>query len=405
MYKEALRPAWVEIDLKKFNHNVKEIIRTVGAASGSVGATDRIGSCTSGMNDASAAREIIGVIKADAYGHGAIECAKALRENGVKTFAIATLQEAIELRDAGCTEEILMLGLTPNMYVDTLVEYDITPVVCDSENARSISDEASRVAKTVEGFIAVDTGMGRIGYLSIDDASISDAVNDIKKIAALPNFKIKGIFSHMATADAFDKEFAHVQEERFNNFYNALTEAGFEVPIRTLANSASITELPELGFDAVRPGITMYGCYPSHEVDRSLIDLQQVMSVKAAIVHLKDVPVGFSCGYGRKFIAERPSKIATLTLGYADGLPRPYSAHAKVIVNGVLCPIAGNICMDQCMVDVTDVPDVKLGDEVIVMGSDGTHTISAEDIGDATGTIDYEICCAFGQRLPKIYIR
>lgn len=403
MYKEALRPAWVEVDLRNFDHNIKEIIRAANAVCGDTSIGDADASCNDG--DANRGREIIGVIKADAYGHGAIECAKVLRRNGVKVFAIATLQEAIELRDAGCTEEILMLGLTPSMYADTLVKYDITPVVCEAENARAISDAACAAGKTVDGFIAVDTGMGRIGYLSIDDDSIAAAVEDIKKISALPNFRIKGIFSHMATADAFDKEFSHLQEERFNNFYSALIDAGVDVPMRTLANSASITELPELRFDAVRPGIIMYGCYPSHEVDRSLIDLKQVMSVKAAIVHLKDVPIGFSCGYGRKFIANRPSKIATLALGYADGYPRPYSAQAKVIVNGVICPIAGNICMDQCMVDVTDVPDVKVGDEVIVMGSDGVHTISAEDIGDATGTIDYEICCAFGQRLPKIYIR
>lgn len=395
MYQEALRPAWVEVDLKKFDHNIKEIIRASRAASPG----------QESPSEKDVAREIIGVIKADAYGHGAVECAKVLRENGVKTFAIATLHEAIELREAGCTEEILMLGLTPSMYANTLVEYDITPVVCDSENARAISDAAASAGKIISGLIAVDTGMGRIGYLSIDEKEIASAVSDIKKIVALPNFRIKGMFSHMATADAFDKTFSHLQEERYNNFYAALAEAGVDIPFRTLANSASITELPSIRFDAVRPGIIMYGCYPSHEVDRDLIDLKQVMSVKAAIVHLKDVPIGFSCGYGRKFIATRPSKIATLALGYADGYPRPYSAQAKVIVNGVLCPIAGNICMDQCMVDVTDVPDVKPGDEVIVMGSDGMHTISAEDIGDATGTIDYEICCAFGQRLPKIYIR
>lgn len=394
MYKDALRPAWVEVDLKKFDHNIKEIIKAARKAL---------------PEDAEAtpkdvSREIIGVIKADAYGHGAVKCAEVLRANGVKTFAIATLQEAIQLRDAGATEEIIMLGLTPDMYANTLVEYDITPVVCDFNNAAAINDAAAALGKTLHGLIAVDTGMGRIGYLSIDEEHIAAAVSDIKKIIQLPNFKIKGMFSHMATADAFDKTFSHLQEERYINFYNALTAAGIDVPFRTLANSASITELPEIRFDAVRPGIILYGCYPSHEVDRSLINLEQVMSVKAAIVHLKDVPVGFSCGYGRKFIAERPSKIATLALGYADGYPRPYSAFAKVIVNGVLCPIAGNICMDQCMVDVTDVPDVKLGDEAIVMGSDGNLTISAEDIGDATGTINYEVCCAFGQRLPKVYV-
>lgn len=379
MYKKALRPAWVEVNLSNLDYNIKNIIAKTGSK-----------------------REIIGVIKADAYGHGSVVCAKVLRDNGVKTFAVATLQEAILLRNADVTEEIIMLGLTPDMYADTLLQYDITPVVCSSENAAAISDAAASVGKTVSGFIAVDTGMGRIGYLATD---ISESVADVKRISALPNFKIKGIFSHMATADAADKTYSHEQEAKFNIFYQALTEAGIDVPMRTLANSASIMEIPSVHFDAVRPGIILYGCYPSDEVDKREISLKPVMSVKANIIHLKDVPAHFSVGYGRKYISEKPGKIATIALGYADGFPRPYSPHAKVIVNGVLCPIAGNICMDQCMIDVSRVPDVKLGDQVIVMGTDGKNTILADDIANATGTINYEICCAFGQRLPKVYVK
>ena len=379
MYKEAIRPAWVEVNLSNLDYNIKNIIAKAGPD-----------------------KEIIGVIKADAYGHGSVAVADVLRQNGVKTFAIATLQEAITLREAGATEAIIMLGLTPDMYADTIVKYDITPVVCDSMNAKAISDAAAAAGKIVEGLIAVDTGMGRIGYLADDTET---AIFDIKKIEMLPNFKIKGMFSHMATADAYDKTFSHQQEEKYNRFYDALTAAGISIPFKTLANSASIMELPTVHFDAVRPGIILYGCYPSAEVDKNQLSIKPVMSVKANIVHLKDVPVGFSCGYGRKFIAERPSRIATLALGYADGYPRPYSAYAKVIVNGVVCPVAGNICMDQCMVDVTDVPEVKVGDEVIIMGTDGVNTILADDIADATGTINYEICCAFGQRLPKVYVK
>lgn len=378
MYKNALRPAWVEIDLRKLDQNIKNIIGKANPA------------------------EVIGVIKADAYGHGAVKCAEVLRNNGVKTFAIATLKEAIQLREAGAKEEIIILGLTPDMYADVLVDYDITPVVCSSSNAKVISDAAQTKGKTLEALIAVDTGMGRIGYLADD---VEHAIPDIRKISQLPHLKIKGLFSHMATADAYDKGFSTQQEAKFNAFYQAMVDGGIDVPMRTLANSASIMELPTVHFDAVRPGIILYGCYPSNEVDRSLLQIQQVMSVKANIVHLKDVPIGFSCGYGRKFIATKPSRIATLTLGYADGYPRPYSPNAKVIVNGIVCPVAGNICMDQCMVDVTNVPNVRVGDEVIVMGSDGVNTISAEDIAEATGTISYEICCAFGQRLPKVYIK
>lgn len=378
MYKGALRPAWVEINLNNLDFNIKNIKTKIGD------------------------REMIGVIKADAYGHGSVKVAEVLRANGCKTFAIATIQEAIILREAGAKEEIILLGLAPDMYADTVVQYDITPVVCDSSNAAAINAAAKAADKTVHGLIAVDTGMGRIGYLA-DEAEA--AAEDIKKIQALENFKIKGLFSHMSTADALDKTFSRQQEEKFNKFYSVLTSAGINIPMKTLANSASVMEIPSVYFDACRPGIILYGCYPSDEVDKNELAIKPVMSVKANIVHLKDVPEGFSVGYGRKFISTRPSKIATLALGYADGYPRPYSQYAKVIVNGHIAPIAGNICMDQCMVDVTDVPDVKVGDEVIIMGTDGTHTILADDIARATGTINYEIVCAFGQRLPKVYVK
>lgn len=377
MYKEAIRPAWVEVNLSNLDYNIKQIKEKANG------------------------RELIGVIKADAYGHGSVKCAEVLRKNGVKTFAIATLQEALTLREAGAKEEIICLGLTPDMYADVIVEHDLTPVVCDSSNAKAISDAAVAAGKIVSGLIAVDTGMGRIGYLA-DDTDF--AVEDVRKIAALPGFKIKGMFSHMSTADAADKTYSHEQEAKYNAFYEALTKANIKIPFRTLANSASIMELPEIYFDAVRPGIILYGCYPSDEVERAQLSIKPVMSVKANIVHLKDVPANFSVGYGRKYISTKPARIATLALGYADGYPRPFSANAKVIVNGVVCPIAGNICMDQCMVDVSAVPNVKIGDEVIVMGSDGVNSVTADDIANTTGTINYEICCAFGQRLPKVYV-
>ena len=379
MYKKAIRPAWAEINLTNLDYNIKRIREKVGPD-----------------------REIIGVIKADAYGHGSIMCAKVLRENGVKTFAVATLQEAVTLRKAGTKEDIIMLGLTPDLYADVIAEYDITPVVCDSANAKAISDAAEKMRKTVSGLIAIDTGMGRIGYLADE---IETSIEDIKRIEALSHFKIKGLFSHMSTADAADKTFSHEQEAKYNAFFQALVKSGINVPVRTLANSASIMELPSVYFEAVRPGIILYGCYPSNEVDRNQLSIKPVMSVKANIIHVKNVPENFSVGYGRKYISEKPARIATIALGYADGYPRPYSSQAKVIVNGVVCPIAGNICMDQCMIDVSAVPDVKVGDEVIVMGSDGVNSILADDIAEATGTINYEICCAFGQRLPKVYVK
>lgn len=378
MYKEAIRPVWAEINLSNLDYNIKNIKAKLGSGT-----------------------KIIGVVKADGYGHGSVKVAEVLRANGVDTFAVSTLQEAIVLREAGATEQIISLSLTPNFYSNVLVEYNITPVISSLENARAISKTAAEVGKTVSGFIAADTGMGRIGYLTWDE----NAVSEIKEISQLPNFKIAGLFSHMSTADSADKTFSRQQEQCFNEFYDKLIAAGIEIPMRTFANSASVMELPSVYFDAVRPGIILYGCYPSDDVDKSSLSLKPVMSVKATISHLKDVPAGFSVSYGREFISKRPSKIATIALGYADGYPRPYAPKGEVIVNGVKAPLAGNICMDQCMIDVTDVPDVKVGDEVIVMGSDGKNTILADDIAKATGTINYEIICAFGQRLPKVYVR
>lgn len=381
MFKEALRPVWAEIDLTNLDYNIKNIQKKIGKDT-----------------------ELIGIVKADAYGHGALRVAETLRANGVKTFATATMHEAIELRSGGITEDIIMLSLTPNMYADTVVEYGLTPVVCSYDNAKALSEAALAANRTVTGLIAADTGMGRIGYMTASHADISAAVADIAKIARLPGFKIKGMLSHMSTADEVDKSFSKIQEERYDGLVRALSEAGIDMDFKTFASSAATIDLPEVHFDAVRPGVILYGLYPSGDVNKTEIDIKPVMSVKANIVHIKDIPVGFSVGYGRKFIAQRPSRIATITLGYADGFSRPYSKNGRVIINGCYAPIAGNICMDQCMIDVTDVPDAKIGDEVIIMGSDGRLSITAEEIAEKLGTINYEIICAFGQRLPKVYI-
>ena len=378
MYKEAIRPVWAEINLSNLDYNIKNIMKKAEG------------------------RDIIGVIKSDGYGHGSVACAQVLRENGCKTFAVATLQEVITLREAGATEEIICLGLTPDMYADIIVKYDITAVTMSESNVKAISDEAVKAGKTVNVLIAVDTGMGRIGYQAEE---VDLAAKEIAAMQKMPGIKVKGIFSHMSSADCIDKAYAAFQEMRFNNFYEGLKARGVEIGFRTFANSASIMEIPSVYHNAVRPGIILYGCYPSDEMRREELDIKPVMSIKANIVHLKEVGPGFSVGYGRRYVSQKPAKIATIALGYADGYPRPYSSQAKVIVNGVLCPIAGNICMDQCMIDVTNVPDVKVGDEVIVMGSDGVNSVTADDIAHATGTINYEITCAFGQRLPKVYVK
>lgn len=377
MYKDALRAAWAEINITNLDFNIKQIKEKVG----------------SGV-------KITGVVKADAYGHGSVRVATVLRANGIESFAVATLSEAVRLRKSGFVlEEIMVLSPVPEPYIGTIIEHRLAPVVCDYKNAEAISKAAAEAGILIKGYIAVDTGMGRIGYS--DDTT---SVEDVKMIAGLSNFKINGLFSHFATADAADKTYATVQEQRYMGFYKQLIKEGIDIPLRTLGNSAAVMEISSAYHDMVRPGVILYGLYPSDEVDRSKLALRPAMSIKANIIHLKKVPAGNSISYGRKFTAQKDSLIATIPIGYADGLPRPYSAKGKVIVNGVFAPIAGTICMDMCMIDVTHVPYVRLGDEVTIMGKDGIYEITADDIARETGTINYEVVCGFGQRLPKVYV-
>ncbi|MDD6154109.1 MAG: alanine racemase [Eubacteriales bacterium] len=381
MYKDALRSVWAEINLSNLEFNLKNIRDKVGAD-----------------------KELIAVIKADAYGCGCIPIAETLRRNGVKTFAVSTLSEVVTLRRAGAKENIIILGITPGLYADKIAEYDVIPAVCTVDNAEAINEAAGRLGKKVRIMIAVDTGMGRIGYRWDEQER---AAAEISEIAKLPNIEITCLFSHFATADAADKSYAELQLKRFNEFAAAMKDTGIDIPAKTIANSASVMELPETHFDAVRPGVILYGFYPSDEVDPTQLALKSCMQVKANIVYLKELKKGDTVGYGQKYTAPADgTKIATINLGYADGYPRPYSPVGRVIVDGHYCDLAGNICMDQCMIDVTDVPDVKVGDEVIVMGEDKNGlAVTAEDIANATGTINYEIICAFGQRLPRVYVR
>lgn len=373
-----MRAAWAEINVTNLDYNIKNIKDKVGPG-----------------------KKITGVLKSDAYGHGAVKCATVLRANGIQSFGVATLSEAIRLRKAGfLLEEIIVLYPNPEPYADVIAEYRLSPVLCDFKNAEAISKAAKKEGIIIKGYVSVDTGMGRLGYNPDDLASIED----IKMISALPNFKIEGLLSHFAVADQADKTYSSVQEQRYSVFYKRLQTQNINIPVRTLANSAAIMEIDSSHYEMVRPGIILYGCYPSDEVDKRQLALKPVMSVKANIIQLKTVPAGTSISYGRKFTTERESIIATIPVGYADGLPRNYSSKGKVIVNGVFAPIAGTICMDVCMIDVTHVPYVRLGDEVTIMGKDGIYEILADDIAKVSGTINYETVCRFGQRLPKVYV-
>ncbi|MDR1573228.1 MAG: alanine racemase [Clostridiales Family XIII bacterium] len=374
MFSKTLRWAWTEVDLRRLAFNMRTVKEKAK------------GSC------------VIAVVKADAYGHGAVPVSKVLLENGADVLAAGTLQEALILREAGFTCPVLILGLTPNDCCDTLTEYDLIPVTASYENARAIAKAAETAGVRKEVFVAVDTGMGRIGVPPDESGAAETA-----RIHDLPHLRIKGIFGHFATADEADKRYAFEQTRRFNAFCERLTRLGVDPGMRTHANSAAVMELPEALFDAVRPGIILYGCYPAARMQTADFPLRPVMSVKAKITYLKRVPKGTPVSYGRMFITQRESLIGTLSLGYADGLPRALTGKGRAVLREAYAPIVGAICMDQCMIDVTDIPGAAPGDEAIVMGAQGDACVSAEEIAEKTGAISYEVLCGFGQRLPKVY--
>lgn len=376
MFKEY-RPMWVEIDLDRLAHNIKEIKSIINSDT-----------------------EYISVVKADAYGHGAVEIARTCRECGIKWFAVAILDEAMELKEAGIDGSFLILGYTPPNASDVVVKNNIVQTCYSYELAQALSDSAVRLNMTARIHIAVDTGMGRIGF-----QPTVESAHTIKKISMLPNLRIEGMFTHFAVADSKDKVYTHEQFDKYKSFLNILKSLDIDVGMKHVGNSAEILDLPDFNLDAVRPGIIQYGLFPSNEVMKTKADLKPVMSVKANIIHVKDVEKGTSISYGRRFVTSRKSRIVTIPVGYADGYSRLLFQKGKVIINGKFAPVVGSICMDQCMVDATDVGDVNIGDEVIIMGSDGNLTISADDIAESIGTINYEVVCMFSKRVPRVYIR
>ena len=381
MYKETLRQVWAEIDMSAFDHNVKQIKAQMKCP------------------------KMIGVIKANGYGHGATECAKVLQYNGVDSFAVATLEEAINLREDGIEGNIVILGLTPVQCVDTVVEYDLIPGVMHYDYVKALSDEVmAQGAEPARVLFGLDTGMGRVGFRVFTEEEREYAVEQYKKFSELPGIEIAGVITHFSTADEEQREYTGMQIKNYKAFIEKVNAAGFK-PKMICANSASIMVYPEIHFDACRPGIILYGLAPSGYLKGKVLDLKPVMSVKAEIVNLKTVPEGTSVSYGRKFTSsEKETKIATIGLGYADGYSRLNSGKISVLCGGIKCPVVGNICMDQCMVDVSAVPDVKLGDEIVVMGKQGDQEISADDLAAINGTINYEITCCFDLRIPKVYV-
>lgn len=376
--------AWAEIDLNAIENNIKEIRRYVG----------------SGV-------KVMGVVKADGYGHGYLEVAKTLLENGADCLAVAVLDEAIQLRKCGIDVPILILGYTPPKYAGELINNDIMPNCYTYELAQAMSEAGERLNKTGKVHIKIDTGMGRVGFRYTEDEEVNSAtVKEIIKISKLPNIEINGIFTHFSVADEDDDEYTKIQFRRFREVCGRVKAAGIEVELCHCCNSAGLMRFPEYHMDMVRPGIILYGLKPSEFVEDGILDLKPAMSLKAQITNVKCVESGTSVSYGRRYKSESGrTVIATVPIGYADGYSRILSGKVQMLAGGKKCRQIGNICMDQCMIDVTDVNNIRIGDEVILFGSDGKSSIPIEEIAEIMGTINYEILCVIGKRIPRVYIR
>ena len=342
--------------------------------------------------------KLLGVIKANAYGHGAVETGRFL-DGKCDFFGVACVDEALELKRAGIKTPILVLGyVSPNEYAD-VVKHEIRIPIFSLDDARALSDEAKKQNKITPFHFCIDTGMSRIGF------QVNEETADVcKGITALDYIKAEGLFSHFATADEHDLTKALRQQRLFCDFVKMLKDRGIEIPIKHINNSAGIMNFSDK-FDMCRMGIITYGLYPSHEVDKCLLDIKPVMTWKASISHVKTLPAGREISYGGTYTTTKDTVVATVPAGYADGYPRCLSNIGRVLVNGKFAKILGRVCMDQFMIDVTDIPDVHTGSEVVLVGKQGDFELSMEEVSEAAHSFNYELPCRVAERVPRVYIK
>ncbi len=371
-----MRPVWAEIDLDALEYNVKNIKKLIKD------------------------KDMIAVVKADAYGHGALDIIPTLIKSGVNRLAVAVITEAIEFRKNNINMPIMILGNTDVECLEELINYDIEQTVFSYEYAKELSKVAEKLGKIAKIHIALDTGMGRIGFLQNNQS-----INEVLKICKLRNVDVIGIFTHFSTADEKDKEYSIYQFEQFKYFVNELEKRGVKIPIKHCSNSGAIMDLPETYLDYVRAGIILYGYYPSNEVKKEVLNLKPVLSLKAKISNVKELDKDMYVSYGRTYKTVNKTKIATIPIGYADGYSRLLSGKGKVIVNGKLASVVGRVCMDQCMIDVTECGNVKVSDEVILLGSFEENKFDADNFAEIIGTINYEILCMIKERVPRVYVK
>jgi len=373
---KLLGPTWVEINLDAIAQNIKNIKKLIGEK-----------------------KELMAVVKGNAYGQDILEVSLVVLSNGATRLAVARLEEGIFLRKAGIKVPILVLGLTLKEQAELLILHNITPAVCEFGMVEKLSESAVRMNKIAKIHLKVDTGMGRIGIFP------HDVLGFIKKVRDLKNVKIEGIFTHFSVADEKDKNYTENQFRKFSEVLTTLEREGIRIPIKHVGNSATLLDLPHMWLDMVRPGISIYGMYPSIEVQKT-IKLIPAHSFKTRIVFFKKLSEGRCISYGRTYTTQKRTIVASLPVGYADGYSRLLSNQGEVLVRGRRVPIIGRVCMDQCMIDVTDLPQVEIGDEVVLWGRQGEELITVEEIAEKIKTINYEIVhMPDKKRVPKLFIK
>ncbi len=371
------RPVWVEVNLDNLGHNMREIKKHIKPGT-----------------------EVMAVVKADAYGHGALGVIDTLKAENINKFAVAVLSEAIEIRNKDKEIQIILLGYTPDVNLEEVIKWDITPTIYSLRQAKVLDKLAKLHGKKIAVHINVDTGMHRVG-LPIKYRT----VEVIKEISEMDNLYLEGVYTHFAVADEADKWYTIKQVEEFKYIIDELKKLGVEIPIKHVSNSAAILDLPEFNYDMVRAGLLMYGHYPSEVQEKDkVIDLKQVMSLHSKIYHIRTLEKGESISYGLTYTVNRESRTGLIPIGYADGYSRGLSNKAKVIIKGknAVAKVAGAICMDKFVVDITGL-DVEGGDEVILFGEDEYNRVTPEDIANILGTISYEVLCNVSKRVPRVY--
>ena len=368
------RPSWIEVDMAALTNNIKEIRRITNPHA-----------------------QIMAVVKANAYGHGATRIAFTVLDHGADRLGVATLGEGVSLRCAGIMAPILVLGWVAPDQAEIAIRYHIAQTVFTYEAAAAISAKAMERNKKATIHIKVDSGFGRIGFLPNQQA-----IDDICRILALPGLYVEGLYTHFSSADMPDLNHTREQLDVFCDFVDRLRRRGHNIPMLHAANSAGLVNLPESHFDMVRPGMIMYGHYPTEHVRQDLMHIVPALSLKARVSYVKKVPAGTGISYGHTFVTQRETLVASLPIGYGDGYSRRFSNIGTVLIRGQRVPIIGSICMDQLMLDVTDLGDVAIGEEVVVIGSQGEDRITLEEMAKLDGTINYEVICMLSERLPRL---